>query len=152
MNKRTSKRNCFITLKRVLVAALILMVASGTLVAYAEVHRTAQLASSTMQSLKQQCISFNRLVAADRTKSLYRLSDMMLDLSEDLKRDPSLATDDYLEAYVDNLRLSGVLFGTVYTDEFTTSVRASAVALISNFSSILTPTQVPFATRSFARQ
>lgn len=108
MNKRTSKRNCFITLKRVLVAALILMVASGTLVAYAEVHRTAQLASSTMQSLKQQCISFNRLVAADRTKSLYWLSDMMLDLSEDLKRDPSLATDDYLEAYVDNLRLSGV--------------------------------------------
>ena len=108
MNKRTSKRNCFITLKRVLVAALILMVASGTLVACAEVHRTAQLASSTMQSLKQQCISFNRLVAADRTKSLYWLSDMMLDLSEDLKRDPSLATDDYLEAYVDNLRLSGV--------------------------------------------
>lgn len=108
MNKRTSKRNRFITLKRVLVAALILVVASGTLVAYAEVHRTAQLASSTMQSLKQQCISFNRLVAADRTKSLYWLSDMMLDLSEDLKRDPSLATDDYLEAYVDNLRLSGV--------------------------------------------
>ena len=108
MNKRTSKRNRFITLKRVLVAALILMVASGTLVAYAEVHRTAQLANSTMQSLKQQCISFNRLVAADRTKSLYWLSDMMLDLSEDLKRDPSLATDDYLEAYVDDLRLSGV--------------------------------------------
>ena len=108
MNKRTSKRNRFITLKSVLGAALILLVASGTLVGYAEVHRTAQLASSTMQSLKQQCISFNRLVAADRTKSLYRLSDMMLDLSEDLKRDPSLATDDYLEAYVDNLRLSGV--------------------------------------------
>ena len=108
MNKRTSKRNRFFTLKRVLVAALILMVASGALAAYAEVHRAAQLASSTMQSLKQQCISFNRLVAADRTKSLYRLSDMMLDLSEDLKRDPSLATDDYLEAYVDNLRLSGV--------------------------------------------
>lgn len=108
MNKRTSKRNRFITLKRVLVAALILLVASGTLVAYGEVHRTAQLASSTMQSLKQQCISFNRLVAADRTKSLYWLSDMMLDLSEDLKRDPSLATDDYLEAYVDDLRLSGV--------------------------------------------
>ena len=108
MNKRTSKRNRFITLKRVLVAALILVVASGTLVAYGEVHRTAQLASSTMQSLKQQCISFNRLVAADRTKSLYWLSDMMLDLSEDLKRDPSLATDDYLEAYVDDLRLSGV--------------------------------------------
>lgn len=108
MNKRTSKRNRFITLKRVLVAALILLVASGTLVAYGEVHRTAQLASSTMQSLKQQCISFNRLVAADRTKNLYWLSDMMLDLSEDLKRDPSLATDDYLEAYVDDLRLSGV--------------------------------------------
>lgn len=108
MNKRTSKRNRFITLKRVLVAALILLVASGTLVAYGEVHRMAQLASSTMQSLKQQCISFNRLVAADRTKNLYWLSDMMLDLSEDLKRDPSLATDDYLEAYVDDLRLSGV--------------------------------------------
>mgnify|MGYP004658150201 FL=1 len=108
MNKRTSKRNRFITLKSVLGAALILLVVSGTLVGYAEVHRTAQLASSTMQSLKQQCISFNRLVAADRTKSLYWLSDMMLDLSEDLKRDPSLATDDYLEAYVDNLRLSGV--------------------------------------------
>lgn len=108
MNKRTSKRNRFITLKRVLLAALVLVVASGTLVACAEVHRTAQLASSTMQSLKQQCISFNRLVAADRTKSLYWLSDMMLDLSEDLKRDPSLATDDYLEAYVDDLRLSGV--------------------------------------------
>lgn len=108
MNKRTLERNRFITLKRVLVVALILLVASGTLVACAEVHRTAQLASSTMQSLKQQCISFNRLVAADRTKSLYWLSDMMLDLSEDLKRDPSLATDDYLEAYVDDLRLSGV--------------------------------------------
>lgn len=108
MNKRTSRRNRFITLKRVLGAALILLVASGTLAAYAEVHRAAQLASNTMQSLKQQCISFNRLVAADRTKSLYRLSDMMLILSEDLKRAPSLATDDYLEAYVDNLRLSGV--------------------------------------------
>ena len=47
-------------------------------------------------------------MVADRTKSLFRLTDMLQELSNDIKENPELVSDAYLEKYVDNMRLSGI--------------------------------------------
>lgn len=73
-----------------------------------EVLSMRNAAESAMNALKQQCISFNKLTAADETKSLFRLSDLMLDFASHLRYNPGLLNDEYLERYVDSLRLSGV--------------------------------------------
>ncbi len=87
---------------------MILLVLTTAFSCYREYIVTTKAAENAISTLKQQCISFNKLTAADRTKSLFRLSDMIRDLSTHLARNPELATDTYLEQYVDSLRLSGV--------------------------------------------
>lgn len=87
-----------------LILLLIVMTAAGYVEGMA-VKRTAQ---NTMDTLKQQCISFNKVIAADKTKSLFRMSDMMIDLSYHIAEDNVLLDDEYLERYVDNMRLTGV--------------------------------------------
>lgn len=66
------------------------------------------MSRSTVETLKYQCISFNKIVAADRTKSLFRLTDMMQDFSSHLSEENQMVNDAYLEQYVDRMRLSGI--------------------------------------------
>ena len=75
---------------------------------HGELMSLKTLALSTVETLKYQCISFNRIVAADRTKSLFRLTDMMQDFSRHLSEENQIINDAYLEEYVDRMRLSGI--------------------------------------------
>lgn len=110
MNKRTHRPAFFdrLTLRSAICVGLVLLVVTVLLAGHREAMLTTAAAENAMAAMKRQCISFNKLTAADRTKSLFRLGDMMRDLSADLERDPALVTDEYLEEYVDSLRLSGV--------------------------------------------
>ena len=110
MNKESGLLKTFVwlTFRSAVCIGLVLLVLVMLFSGYLEGRSNADIAANTMSTLKQQCISFNRLTAADRTKSLFRLSDLMQTLSAQLERQPELATDEYLEHFVDSLRLSGV--------------------------------------------
>ena len=70
--------------------------------------RTQALTDNTLDTLRQQCISFHKLESADGTKSLFRLADSVQALSRHLELDPTLASNAYLEDFVDEIRLSGI--------------------------------------------
>lgn len=96
------------TLRSAAYIGMWLLIAVCALTGHAELKQTRYAAENAMSIMKQQCISFDKLTAADRTKSLFRLSDLMRDLSSHLAHEPELINDEYLEQYVDSLRLSGV--------------------------------------------
>ena len=73
-----------------------------------EINDTQRLMTNTIDTLKNQCMSFDKLVTADKIKSMFRLSDTLMELSQHIEHAASLATDSYLERYVDNIRLDGV--------------------------------------------
>ena len=73
-----------------------------------EIKDTQRLMTNTIDTLKNQCMSFDKLITADKIKSLFRLSDILMELNQHIEHDASLANDSYLERYVDNLRLDGV--------------------------------------------
>ena len=70
--------------------------------------RTQALTDNTLDTLRRQCISFHKLESADGTKSLFRLADSVQELSRHLELDPTLASNAYLEDFVDEIRLSGI--------------------------------------------
>lgn len=105
---RKEKRHLHFTLRGVICTGLALLLLVTALAVHREMMDIAAAAQSAIGIMKLECVSFNKLTAADRTKSMFYLSDMMRDLSDDLARQPQLASDDYLEQYVDSLRLSGV--------------------------------------------
>lgn len=86
------------------VLLVVVMLAAG----HAEAMKIRKLAGTTMDTIKQQCTSFNKLVSSDRTKSLFRLIELMRVLRQDLYEDNSHIDDAYLEQYCDRLRLTGV--------------------------------------------
>lgn len=88
-----------------LAVLLAAMVVAGSLGCV----RMSHYAHDVAETLKEQCASYDRLVASDRTKSLFYLSDMTRQLSSSIAEDPSHAEDKYLEAYVEHMRISGAL-------------------------------------------
>ena len=106
--KHQSERNSRLKTHRIVLLGAALLLAVTLLAGSLEFRATQTLMQSTMQTLRQQCVSFNKLVTADCTKSLFRLSDSLLEVSRHIESDPSLAADDYLEACVDELRVSGI--------------------------------------------
>ena len=92
-----------------LVAAGVVVVAVVFGVAgYTQTLSLTSLAEDVAATLSQQCKSYDKLVVADRTKSLFRLTDIVRDLSEHLGEDGKPVTDEYLEQLVDNERITGV--------------------------------------------
>ena len=106
MKKRKQLRLCN-TAKTVLIAVLLLSVTAVTALHMQKVS-VLDTARSTVDTLKQQCISFQKVVVSDRTKSLFRLIDLTHVLSSSLQENPSYCTDAFMEQFVDQLRLTGV--------------------------------------------
>ncbi|MFR3991887.1 MAG: hypothetical protein ACLTY5_04680 [Angelakisella sp.] len=94
--------------RSVIIVGILLFLLVVLVHGHAEYQITASLARDTANTLRQQCISFYKLASGDRVKSLFRLSDSLLELSYHLRDDPELINDEYLEQSVDRLRLTGV--------------------------------------------
>ena len=113
-------------IKHITGIGIILLLIVMTVAGHVEAMMIKKTAQNTMDTLKQQCISFNKIIAADKTKSLFRMSDMMLDLSYHMAEENITPNDEFLERYVDSLRLTGVavldknllLEASGYTREF----------------------------------
>lgn len=110
MNKQQNKRIWDWNPKprSVIIVGILLFLLVVLVHGHAEYQITASLAWDTADTLRQQCISFYKLASGDRVKSLFRLSDNLLELSYHLRDDPELINDEYLEQSVDRLRLTGV--------------------------------------------
>lgn len=108
MSKPRSKKAFNFTIYKAVIFGLILLLLTVSFTGHKSAKETASAASNTMDTLKQQCMSFDKLVDSDRTKSLFRLTDLLRDFSNRLADEPSLADDTMLEQYVDSLRISGV--------------------------------------------
>lgn len=110
MNKQQNKRIWDWNPKprSVIIVGILLFLLVVLVHGHAEYQITTSLAWDTANTLRQQCISFYKLASGDRVKSLFRLSDNLLELSYHLRDDPELINDEYLEQSVDRLRLTGV--------------------------------------------
>lgn len=108
MSKPHPKKVFRFTIYKAVIFGLILLLLTAALTGYKTAIETTVIAENTMDTLKQQCSSFNKLVDSDRTKGLFRLTDLLRDFSNRLVDEPSLADDTMLEQYVDSLRISGV--------------------------------------------
>lgn len=108
MSKPHPKKVFRFTIYKAVIFGLILLLLTAALTGYKTAIETTAIAKKTMDTLKQQCSSFNKLVDSDRTKGLFRLTDLLRDFSNHLADEPALADDTMLEQYVDSLRISGV--------------------------------------------
>ena len=100
--------NRLLTVPRIVLGGAVLFGLTVVLAGRIELAKTAELARGALDTLKNQCSGYERIIASDRTKSLFRLTDMMRDFSNQMKENPEDITDEYLEQYVDDMRLSGV--------------------------------------------
>lgn len=106
--KRKFEQFLHLTVQKTIAIGCVLIMIVMLVMGRAETRKVTKLADATMSTIKQQCASFNKLVASDRTKSLFRLIELMQILRQDLHEDSSHVNDAYLEQYCDSLRLSGV--------------------------------------------
>ena len=74
--------------RSVIIVGILLFLLVVLVHGHAEYQITASLARDTANTLRQQCISFYKLASGDRVKSLFRLSDNLLELSYHLRDDP----------------------------------------------------------------
>lgn len=63
----------------------------------------------TTERLKKQCASYDSVLSADKAKSLIRITEQTNEICEDIERNPSLLTADYLKDYASDQRLSGIM-------------------------------------------
>lgn len=106
--KRKFEQFLHLTVQKAIAIGCVLIMIVMLVTGHAETRKVTKLADEAMNTIKQQCASFNKLVASDRTKSLFRLIELMQILRQDLHEDSSHVNDAYLEQYCDSLRLSGV--------------------------------------------
>lgn len=97
-----------LTIKQTTGVGIFLLIIVMIIAGHLEAMNIKKIAQNTMDTLKQQCISFDKVIAADKTKSLLRMTDMMLDFSYHLAEQNVVVNDAYLEKYVDTMRLTGI--------------------------------------------
>lgn len=122
------RKKAHISVFGVIAVGLALLLVVLAVVGHFSFRSETVSARRTMETLKKQCVSFNKLVAADRTKSLFRISDLLRDVRREIKANPENLSDEYLEQYVDRTRISGVavldeelrLVASGYTRQFNT--------------------------------
>lgn len=68
---------------------------------------------NTMQYLKNQCVSYDEILSADKVKSLIRLSEQATEVVRDIKNDDTRVEYEYLKDYASEQRLAGIII----TDE-----------------------------------
>lgn len=91
------RKKAHISVFGVIAVGLALLLVVLAVVGHFSFRSETVSARRTMETLKKQCVSFNKLVAADRTKSLFRISDLLRDVRREIKANPENLSDEYLE-------------------------------------------------------
>lgn len=96
------------SVRKIALAGIALFIAAFLIAGHTQSKNMATLASEVTGTLQQQCESYDKLTTTDRTKSLFRLTTTMQQISNELGARPSLVNDALLERRVDQLRLTGI--------------------------------------------
>lgn len=108
MKRKTQSPSEKTRLFPIVLLGILLLILVIVLMGRYEFSLSEEMMQATMDTLRQQSISYNKLMTADRTKSLFRLADCVIELSRHLEDDPHLANDAYLEESADRMSLSGL--------------------------------------------
>lgn len=63
----------------------------------------------TFNYMKKQCVSYDEVMTFDEVKSLIRLTEQVVEISDDLQINARLRSDAYLKQYAQRHRLSGIV-------------------------------------------
>ena len=92
----------------VILTGIVLLFAVTLIAGNIDRRMTGQLMDNTFDTLKNQCTNYNKIVTADRTKSLFRLSDSLIEMRKYTENMPLSEMEETVDDYVESMRLSGV--------------------------------------------
>lgn len=92
---------------RVILGGILTIIFAG-MQFFISMNDVEDLRASTMNTLKQQCKSFENIQAVDRMSSLFKMCNSLVDLSYNFMYHPEFVMDEYLESYVESMRWSGI--------------------------------------------
>ena len=106
MKKKLSNRTIYLVM---LVLGLLVLVCAAFIGGHASMRNAQRTAERTLQYLKEQCVSYQDVIAADRVKSLVRLTEQAQELTERDRLKGQERSNEALAEYAQQQRMSCVL-------------------------------------------
>ncbi len=106
MKKRLSNKAIYLSM---LAMGLLVLVSAAFIGGNASIRNAQRTAERTLQYLRQQCVNYQDIVAADRVKSLVRLTEQAQELTERDRLKGQERSDEALAEYAWQQRMSCVL-------------------------------------------
>lgn len=106
MKKKLSNRSIYMVM---LVLGLLVLLGAALIGGRASMRSAQRTAERTLQYLKEQCVSYQEVIAADRVKSLVRLTEQAQELTERDRLKGQERSDEALAEYARQQRMSCVL-------------------------------------------
>lgn len=104
--KRRSSKTIYIAIA---IAGLLSLLGMTLIGANSAVHNAERTAERTLQYLREQCISYQDIIAADRVKSLVRLTEQVQELTDRDRLKGRERSNEELAEYAQQQRISCVL-------------------------------------------
>lgn len=106
--KRRSNKTIYIGIA-IAIAGLLSLLGVALIGANSAVHNAERTAERTLQYLRDQCISYQDIIAADRVKSLVRLTEQAQELTDRDRLKGRARSNEGLAEYAQQQRISCVL-------------------------------------------
>lgn len=106
--KRRSNKTIYIGIA-IAIAGLLSLLGVALIGGNSAVHTAERTAERTLQYLRDQCISYQDIIAADRVKSLVRLTEQAQELTERDRLKGRARSNEELAEYAQRQRISCVL-------------------------------------------
>ena len=104
--KRRSSKTIYIAIA---IAGLLSLLGMTLIGANSAIHNAERTAERTLQYLREQCISYQDIIAADRVKSLVRLTEQVQELTDRDRLKGRERSNEELAEYAQQQRISCVL-------------------------------------------
>lgn len=104
--KRRSSKTIYIAIA---IAGLLSLLGMTLIGANSAIHTAERTAERTLQYLREQCISYQDIIAADRVKSLVRLTEQVQELTDRDRLKGRARSNEELAEYAQQQRISCVL-------------------------------------------
>lgn len=104
--KRRSSKTIYIAIA---IAGLLSLLGMTLIGANSAIHTAERTAERTLQYLREQCISYQDIIAADRVKSLVRLTEQVQELTDRDRLKGRERSNEGLAEYAQQQRISCVL-------------------------------------------
>lgn len=106
--KRRSNKTIYIGIA-IAIAGLLSLLGVALIGANSAIHTAERTAERTLQYLREQCISYQDIIAADRVKSLVRLTEQVQELTDRDRLKGRARSNEGLAEYAQQQRISCVL-------------------------------------------